>query len=674
MRRRRVLVCLLLAVLALAVGATGSATADAVASTGSNATSAAQSGAELTLTKRLSLTPDRPGEIRVRARFDDPDNLVELEAELPARATVVETDGFSSSDGQYAWDGNTDAPSVTYRLPVNETRDAEGPLAGRGDYTFVDTGSWALVRTPQVGVSWSWRGDNVTLDRRTTVAGEGVTSEAISFLGPYTEYDRRAHGQRFRLIVPAAASLSESRSRIFESVTAASASMRVGDRDASVFMFAAPTTNAGWAVQGLQTGGNSFWVRDTERVSTADNVWLHEYVHTRQNYDRNDGTRWFTEASATYYAALLTFEQDRIGFDRFSDRLQLGNRRAGSGVTLAQPDTWDAMTPYLKGALVAGELDRQIRLATDGRTLQAVFQRVNVADGPLTAAALRDIVAGVAGSEVGRTAARYTTTDTVPSMWSETEHLRAFEGAAPRIEYALAPAAERFEVAGPYRNASLDAGQPVALASGERLSLDVVVENTGDAAGEFDAAFAVDGRRLDDRSGTLDPGERRQLTFSHAFDDPGRYTLTAGTRSVEVAVQEPPSPTVGSLQTNASRVTAGDRIGLTVLLGNEASIPAAGTLTLSRNDTTAATRRVIVQPGEERTVGFVDAPAAGTHRYRVGNATATVTVDAPPTDTPTTTASGTAADGDGFGVLAAVAAALVIAALLAGRVGRGRRN
>jgi hypothetical protein len=664
MRRRRVLVFSLLAVLALGVGLPGPATAETANVSAANVTTTTQDGGTLQLTKRVRLTPDRPGEIEVTAKFSEPDNLVELETELPARTTVIETDGFSESGGQFAWDGSTDAPSLTYRLSVNETRETEGPLAGRGDYTFVDAGPWALVRTPRVGVSWSWRGENVTLDRQTRVVGEGVASDAMLFLGPHAEYTRRAHGQQFQLVVPAAATLAEPRREIFESVTAASDAMRVGDRDASVFMIAGPTTTVEWSVQGLQTGGNSFWVRDTQRLDVPDNVWVHEYVHTRQAYDRNDGTRWFTEASATYYAALLSLEQDRIAFPAFSTRLEAGDIRSNPGEILAVPSTWTGRTPYLKGALVAGELDRQIRLATDGRTLQRVFQRMNAADGPLTAPAFQSIVADVVGPEVGQLADRYTTTDAVPSMWTRTEHLRAFEGAAPRIEYGLAPAADRYRVTGPYRNGTLDAGQPVELATGERLSLDVLVENTGDAAGEFDAVFAVDDRRLDDRSGSLDPGEQRRLTFAHTFDSPGTYTLTAGTRSITVTVQRPSPPAVADLRPNASRVTAGDALELTARLRNDAAVPAAGTLTLYRNETAVSTREVVVRPGSEREIASVTSPAVGVHRFRLGNATATVRVDAPPTERDGA-ATGTAADGAGFGV--SVAVLTVILGVLAAR-------
>ncbi|WP_336000048.1 CARDB domain-containing protein [Halorientalis halophila] len=646
--------------LAVGLGASGGASAETTGSTATNATVDGAQEEQLILTKSLRLTPNQPGEITVTARFDPPENLVELETGLPDRTTVIDTDGFSAAGDGYEWDGRTEDPSVTYRLSVNETREAQGPLSGRGDLVFVDAGPWAIVRTPQVSVSWSWRGGNVTLDRRTTVPGEGVASESISYLGPYSESTRLAHGQRFRLIVPEAAELRESPDRIFESTIDAADRLRVGDRDDSVFMFAAPTTGVGWSVQGLQTGDDAFWVRDTEMVDTADNVWVHEYVHTRQDYLTEAEARWFTEASASYYAALITLEQGLIDYDEFRDRLALGERRSERDTILSQPGTWTEMTPYLRGALVAGELDRRTRLATDGRTLQGVFRRVNAAGDPVTGPDLRQFASATGGSTVGDLTHRYTTTDARPSTWSEIEHQRAFEGAAPRFEYSLGPAADRYRVDGPYRNGSLEAGAPVQLATDERLSLTVLVENTGDASGTFDAALTVDGEAVSRRTGSLDPDEGRTLTFSHAFDETGTYTLAVGTESVTVGVSEPAAPTVADLRSNASRIDAGDRVGLTAAVGNDAPVPAAGTITLRRNDTVIDTRSVVVQPGADRTVAFADAPGVGVHRYTAGNASTTVTVEAPATE-PGDGASATAADGAGFGVSVAVLATALLA-------------
>jgi hypothetical protein len=102
-------------------------------------------------TQRLRLTPDSPGVVTVRLQYDLPAAVTELETRVPGGATVTGTDGFAASGGRYAWDGETASPSLTYDLPVNETREPTGPLAGRGSYLFVDPGPWALVRTPQVG-------------------------------------------------------------------------------------------------------------------------------------------------------------------------------------------------------------------------------------------------------------------------------------------------------------------------------------------------------------------------------------------------------------------------------------------------------------------------------------------------------------------------------------------
>jgi len=57
----------------------------------------------------------------------------------------------------------------------------------------------------------------------------------------------------------------------------------------------------------VQSGSADLWVQDTEPTDIARNVWLHEYVHTQQSYEADREVEWFTEATATYYAALFTY-------------------------------------------------------------------------------------------------------------------------------------------------------------------------------------------------------------------------------------------------------------------------------------------------------------------------------------------------------------------------------
>jgi len=92
---------------------------------------------------------------------------------------------------------------------------------------------------------------------------------------------------------------------------------------------------------------------------------------------------WLVEAQADYYAGLLALETGRTDFGDFSDLLERGERSRYADGVLIDRSTWDDPdTDYAKGALVYGEIDRRLRLATDGdRTLEDVFRTLNAREG-----------------------------------------------------------------------------------------------------------------------------------------------------------------------------------------------------------------------------------------------------------------------------------------------------
>jgi hypothetical protein len=408
------------------------------------------------------------------------------------------------------------------------------------------------------------------------------------------------------------------------------------------------------------------WVRDDERLDSPHNVWLHEYVHARQAYTAERDAYWFTEATASYYAALLTLQQGRIGFDSFRARLALGARSPDASAELADPATWIPTVPYTKGALVAGELDRRIRLATDRtRSMQAVFRRVNAREGTVSGDALTGSVRAVGGDDVAALSVRYTTTADVPPTWNRSAHERAFGPTPARIEYALPPSgsADGVRVSGPYRNGSVGAARPIRLATGETLAVDVRVTNVGGTTGTYDARLVVENRSTATQSGELGPNESTTLTFSHRFTSPGEYALTVGGDRVAVEVSPPATPTVSGLDATTVGRRDGTGVTVTATASNPSPVPAAGTLTLRRNGTPVETVRVAVAPGEERTVAFAETVVGpGRHVFRVGDRT--VTVAAPPA---TPLATSTSTRGGGFGAVAALAALLATPFVASGR-------
>jgi hypothetical protein len=616
---------------ATGVAADSASLADVPATHGDSASSAASStvaSPTIQVDTALSLTPDTPGSVGVMQTFDLPEEVTALQVTLEEGTTVRESDGFSQVDGRtWEWDGETATPTLRYDKDANRTAEVSGPLSTDGSYLYADVGPWALVRTPNIGLQWRYRGtDSVTVSRTTRADGEGAVGGNTAFLGPHTVYTREANGQTFRLVVPAAAEMASDPDRVVAALANASGEMQVGDRDARVFAVAAPTDRVDWAVEGLQVGSHDFWVRDGQRVDDIGNAWLHEYVHTRQSFDTAESGQWFTEASATWYAALLSFDEGAT-FPDFRRFLGRGASSPQADAVLAEPSTWEENAQYWKGALVLGELDRRLRLDTNGSaSLQNAFRALNGRTGEVTNDDILAAIAEDAAPETADAAERFTTTSDAPETWNRSAHREAFGSRPARMRIAF-DAESDVRYAGPYRNGSADT--PIRVAAGERLSFRTEVTNVGDAAGEYEVVLRVDDERVGRANGTLAPGESATETLAHRFGETGTYTVSVAGERVEVRVREPATPTVTDLQVDSSAVERGGTVTATATVSNDDSVPGTRTVVFTRDGEPVAERTVRLGPGEQTTVSAtVPMPDAGERRVAAGEQAATVTVRA----------------------------------------------
>ena len=650
----------------------------------------------------LSLN-DEPGTVEVTTEARIPDRVTGLRlTPVSAIDDSIEADGFdreTTDDGEeeWVWDGETARPSLTYAMDGNLTEERDGPLAGEGAYRFVDTGEWAIVRPPRASVAWSFTsgsGGSVSLERENVVAGDGVASRALVVLGPSEEHVHEAAGQRFRLIVPDAAELEPSPGAVFEAFEGASTALQVGARDDEVFAVVAPTGSVSWAVRGLQIGDADLWVRDTEPAGTADDVWTHEYVHTRQSYRADRSARWFTEATATYYAALFALERGTADFEAFERTLSAGERDPYADSILANPDAWADNADYVKGALVAGEIDRRIRLATDGRaSLATVFRDFNDAsvdhDDPDTWVTNDDFLDAVedAAAEGGDDAVavdirdeaeRLTTTDATPEFWDREAHAEAFGETPAQVGYALDD--EGVRVVGDYRDRTIDPDS-VRLVEGETLALAVRVSNTGGTAGGYEVSMRVDGEAVANRSGTVDAGGETVEHLDREFADAGEYEVQVGSETLDLVVSEPGSVSVRDVTTSADDIVDGDSVRVTATVGNDAGIPADGPIEFLVNGDSVGTDPAKLDADAETTIERdVVLAGPGTTTITVvgpeNEASIPVTVEAPAgIDDDTADGDGTDAGDDsdvlvtvpGFGPVVAMVALLSAVGVLARR-------
>jgi hypothetical protein len=567
---------------------------------------------------------DESGTVDVRTRVFVPSGTAGLRVTIPERTDVYETNGFTRvSDRTYEWTRSTDEPSLSYTMAGNVTVDR-----GAGErHLYAVTDDWAIVRSPKVGIRTT--SGSVAADERYRVDAEGAAGPHITYLGAHSTRVRNAE-QRFRLVVPEAAEMTATPAAALDTLEHASGRIEFGDRDESVFVVVAPTS-VEWAATGLQRGDADLWIRDVQPVDTPRNAWIHEYVHTRQDYEPTEETRWTVEATAEYYAALLPYETGRISFQQFRRTLTRGRSDTYEDVVLAEPSTWESNDgDYVKGALVWGALDR--RLHADAGSMDAVA--ASFGDGELAQDEFLDAVEAAGGSGVRSDARQYTETTATPDPWSESEHVQAFDGPLVRHEF------DTYAVSGPYR--TTDVSDP-RLVTGEALEVTVVVRNDGTEPGDYEVPFRVDGETVGTRSGSLEPGEWVTFSFTRAFETAGEFDLRAGSATATAVVEQPADPTVTDLTVDPDSPARGEAVRIRATVGSSADRPANGTVTIAVDGERLQARRVAFADTTtvEATTSF---EVAGEHSIGADDRTAAVTVRAA-TATPS---AGATSDG-GYG-------------------------
>jgi hypothetical protein len=383
--------CLLVTAVAPAAGAGGiGATADQSIVV-SYTFAPADAPDRVRVTVRLTSLPAAVSRFRFSPQFDG--------------VRTVDRRGFTREDGDFVWDGRTETPSITYTAPAapDARSESRGTERGANGLGTADAEDWTYVATGRLTFPYAYRYFGTDPGVETRIAAEGGTTGAsVAFLGEYTTATQRTGDQRFRLVVPDAATFdATARERVFATLRTARRDLEVGavDDRVTVFVTTAPIRRGGVTFPQRVADAQNVWVRDDVPVDATSNTWIHEYVHTRQSYDLAPELGWFTEASAEYYAALLTLHQGRIDYDAFHDHVTVDRHAADR---LADQSTWTRdRTPYTKGRRVLAALDARIRTESDGTaTLEDVFRRLNDHGGTVTYRDFVEQVNGVAGTDL----------------------------------------------------------------------------------------------------------------------------------------------------------------------------------------------------------------------------------------------------------------------------------
>ena len=393
---------------------------------------------DIRCTVSLELVTDDPGTINITYKFDFPDHLNWFAFTIIDGWNGIRTRGFEIDGRTCKWTGGERSEqSIRIHYGVNN---------GPGTTGYVDTGEWAITRLPNLSWQWSYRstGPVPEVTERYRIPGKGVISNdgAVAYLGPHEEYVDTAPktGEDFRLVVPHDAALCDDPVDILSALTRASNSLEVGALNDSVVAIAAPTGGYRWASKGRQRGDSGFWVRDDAVTDETNETWVHEYVHTRQLFNKTDGTYWFKEGTADYFASLAALDRGDIEFDAFHGFL---TRRADSGAVLADPGTWSSnSTAYRQGRRTCAALDCKICEMTDGEsTLVDVVARLNedgdADDTPdVSNRAIREAVEAVTDADMSDWFSKYVRAARAPSVPRERK-MFALQAGSPASEPTL---------------------------------------------------------------------------------------------------------------------------------------------------------------------------------------------------------------------------------------------
>lgn len=317
-------------------------------------------------------TPDKPGSVRVDLTYELPDNVVSFTVESTSlKSDAVSLGGATGfdrqSDGSFAWDEQTTAPTLSFTYDVADTysRTAIG----------VEGEDWAFVSLPNTYVSWRYRGTAPSFETEQRTAGPGHASGAYALDGAQSTTSRTVGDVNLTVVVAPTA-------RPGTTADAYASLYRVGLRelepgfeyDASG-LFVLPTASVGDDVALGTSTRYSFWVQDEySSLDDVENTPGHEFVHTRMGSFGAGSSRWLTEATAEYYGHVLATNTGAGSWSEFREAVTV-ERDAFGAATLADPSTWrDELVPYEKGALVLAALDGEIAARTGGvRSLEDVL-------------------------------------------------------------------------------------------------------------------------------------------------------------------------------------------------------------------------------------------------------------------------------------------------------------
>lgn len=249
---------------------------------------------------------------------------------------VLSTSGFARTEGYYRLSEKHNDGAITYRIKPNKY--------GNRTYKSENSTKWLFGPLPDHDLA----GVNLK------PAKKGYIGSNFVYLGNYTVASRTVGCHEIRLIIASNASLPTNRTALLNAYEWTARHLDVGHAHDQVRGFVVPGGQTTSQEGGYASPENEFVVFTPNRLHTAWNAWLHEYVHVRQDSQPVGTAAWFTEGSASYLSARAALEQGLTTPREYDRQLSLVYRLP-ENQSLA--DSGENPIAYYRGMAVLSRLD-----------------------------------------------------------------------------------------------------------------------------------------------------------------------------------------------------------------------------------------------------------------------------------------------------------------------------
>lgn len=325
--------------------------------------------------------------------------------------SVLNTENLEASqDGTYRWT-EEGSPSLTVSLNATDP-DADTQLY------FSD---WMYEPTPRVTHTWSTdpgknhcgRAFGMSTDRTLTRADEGEVAAGTSkfVLGTTVHVEERtvSSGETIRVLIPQDAyeDFKEANGpnpyeHVFDQFDRASQSYHTessGENTIHVYVVPWTQRSASGVTHSTPASSSMMWIWATQPASGTTNPWVHEYIHTQQQFYLGEDMKWFKEASARYLEAKHGMRHTETR-DVSDIHNHWSNTRFPES-TLSDRDSWESSSvPYYKGGRVLFKLDQRLAAHSD-LTMIDVITWMNRQPGQVTYQEFRRYIVSNTTPETG---------------------------------------------------------------------------------------------------------------------------------------------------------------------------------------------------------------------------------------------------------------------------------